>query len=78
VRYAFSTVGTALVVTTIVLVGGFSIMAMSSFDMNSGMGKLTAMTIAFALAADFFLLPALLMKIDRDAPKAATAAETRA
>jgi uncharacterized protein len=77
VRYAFSTVATALIVTTIVLVGGFSIMAMSSFDMNSGMGKLTALTIAFALAADFFLLPALLMKIDRGAPDATTVAETR-
>ena len=76
VRYAFSTVATALIVTTIVLVGGFSIMAMSSFDMNSGMGKLTALTIAFALIADFFLLPALLMKVDRAAPAMATVAET--
>ncbi|MBT7099542.1 MMPL family transporter, partial [Candidatus Poribacteria bacterium] len=73
VRYAFSTVAVALIVTTIVLVGGFSIMAMSSFDMNSGMGKLTALTIAFALAADFFLLPALLMKIERRAMVAAGA-----
>lgn len=67
VRYAFSTVASALIITTIVLVAGFSIMALSSFDMNSGMGKLTAMTIGFALVADFFLLPALLMKVERRA-----------
>jgi predicted RND superfamily exporter protein len=71
VRYAFSTVGVALVVTTIVLVGGFSIMAQSSFDMNSGMGRLTALTIAFALVADFFLLPSLLMKVEQRALDAA-------
>ena len=73
VRYAFSTVATALIVTTAVLVGGFSIMAMSSFDMNSGMGKLTALTLTFALIADFLLLPALLMKVDRGSMVAAGA-----
>ncbi len=64
VRYAFSSVGVALVVTSIILVAGFAILSFSAFDMNSGMGKLTAITIFFALAADFFLLPPLLMKLE--------------
>ena len=62
VRYAFSTVGTALWVTSFVLVVGFGILALSSFELNAGMGLLTAITIALALAADFLYLPPLLMK----------------
>jgi predicted RND superfamily exporter protein len=62
VRYAFSTVGTALWVTSLVLVLGFGILAFSKFELNAGMGLLTALTIGLALAADFLFLPALLMK----------------
>lgn len=62
VRYAFSTVGTALWVTSFVLVIGFGILALSTFELNAGMGLLTAITIALALAADFLFLPPLLMK----------------
>lgn len=66
VRYAFNHVGTALVVTTLVLGGGFLILALSAFELNSGMGLLTAITICIALIVDFLLLPTLLMKIDGD------------
>jgi len=61
VKYAFSTVGEALVATSVILVGGFLVLAQSSFAMNSDMAKLTAITIALALAVDFVLLPALLI-----------------
>lgn len=64
VRYAFQTVGKALVVTTIILTIGFFILGMSSFRMNSWMGQLTAIVIAFALIADFILLPAFLLVVD--------------
>jgi predicted RND superfamily exporter protein len=64
VRYAFHTVGRALVITTVVLVAGFSVLATSSFELNSGMGLLTAVVIALALLADFFFLPPLLMKLE--------------
>jgi len=66
VRYAFATVGTALSVTTFVLVAGFMVLAQSTFKLNSDMGLLTAVTIVFALATDFLLLPPLLMLLDRD------------
>ncbi len=62
VRYAFKTVGTALWVTSVVLVLGFSVLAFSHFQLNAGMGLLTAITIACALLADFFFLPPLLIK----------------
>jgi predicted RND superfamily exporter protein len=65
VRYAFNTVGVALLVTTIVLVAGFLVLAQSAFKLNSDMGLLTSITIAFALLADFLFLPPLLMKVDK-------------
>ena len=65
VRYAFSTVGIALWVTSAALIAGFLVLATSSFKLNSGMGLLTAIVIAIALIVDFFLLPPLLIKLDK-------------
>ncbi len=65
VRYAFSTVGAALVVTSIVLAAGFFILAQSTFGFNGGMGKLSVIIIVMALAADLLLLPPILIQIDR-------------
>jgi predicted RND superfamily exporter protein len=64
VRYAFSTVGTALVVTTIILMAGFGVLAQSNFEINSTMATLTTMAIFLALAVDFLLLPPILLKFD--------------
>lgn len=66
VRYAFTSVGRALLVTSIVLVAGFLVLSLSSFELNSGMGLLTAIVIVFALVADFLLLPPLLMKLEEN------------
>jgi len=65
VRFAFTTVGKALLVTTVALVIGFSVLTTSSFTLNSSMGLLTSIAIAFALILDFLLLPPLLIFIDR-------------
>ena len=65
VNVAFSTVGMAMGVTSVVLIAGFLILTLSPFRLNSDMGLLTAITIAFALAADFLFLPPLLMKVDK-------------
>ncbi|MDH3759753.1 MAG: efflux RND transporter permease subunit [Gammaproteobacteria bacterium] len=64
VRYAFSTVGLALVVTSIVLVAGFTVLTFSAFALNSNMAFMTAVTIIFAIVADFLLLPPILMALD--------------
>lgn len=65
VRYAFKNVGGALFTMSIVLIAGFAVLAQSHFVANSGMAKLTMIAIACALIADFFILPPLLMLIDR-------------
>jgi len=64
VRYAFSSVGTALVVTSLILIAGFAVLSQSSFGFNAGMGQMTAITVAFALLADFLFLPPLLMALE--------------
>lgn len=61
VLYSFDTVGMALLATTIILVGGFSILSLSSFLINYQTGILSALIILIALLVDFLLLPPLLM-----------------
>ncbi len=64
VRYAFRTVGTAIWVTSLILVSGFMVLTYSGFKFNSEMGLLTAVALGCALLADFLFLPPLLMKIE--------------
>lgn len=62
----FETVGVALWITSITLMTGFVVLYFSGFKVNSEMGILTAVTIAFALIADYFLLPSVLLAADRE------------
>ncbi|MDX8412032.1 MAG: MMPL family transporter, partial [Mariprofundaceae bacterium] len=77
VRYAFHTVGTALWVTSAILVAGFMILSFSGFALNGQMGLLTAIALIFALLADFLFLPPLLMSIDRDGDEKSATARAR-
>ena len=65
VRYSFHTVGTALFLTSVILVCGFLVLTFSGFRMNVQLGYMTTISILCALLADFLFLPALLMKLDR-------------
>ena len=65
VRYAINTVGRALLVTSMVLIGGFLVLAFSNFQLNSYMGVMVALVIALALIAVFLLLPPMLIVLDR-------------
>ncbi|PHS72902.1 MAG: RND transporter [Cycloclasticus sp.] len=66
ITYAYTHVGKALVVSSIVLTVGFVVLMMSPFALNSDMAKLTTWIIAAALFVDFLLLPVLLLKFDKD------------
>jgi outer membrane lipoprotein-sorting protein len=61
IRYAFLTVGRAIISTTVILAFGFGVLALSTFRVNAQMGLLTALAILIALPVDFLLLPSLLM-----------------
>ena len=64
IRYAFKSVGVALIVNTVILTLGFMVLLTSSFKVNVDMGLLTALAIVFALVLDFLFLPALLLLMD--------------
>ena len=61
VRYAFETVGAAMVTTTLILSIGFAWLTYSTFLINSQMGLLTSIAILAAFVFDFTVLPALLL-----------------
>ncbi len=67
IKHTFRTVGVALWITSAALVAGFAVLYASGFKVNAEMGILSAATILLALAADFFFLPAVLLKIDKRA-----------
>ena len=66
IEYAFSTVGVAMIITSLVLAAGFALLLLSPFSPTWGMGGLMALTVMVALLADLILLPLLLMILDRD------------
>jgi len=66
VRYSFHTVGTALWMTSLILVMGFGVLSFSGFTMNSHMGLMTTIAIVT-------FLPVLLMKMENHADEKAMA-----
>lgn len=65
IRYSFNTVGSAMVITTIALVVGFSVLALSGLKINATMGILTATTLSIALFMDIAFLPTILLKFEK-------------
>lgn len=70
IKYAMTAAGPAALVMGIVLMTGFSVLAFSNFAVNSGLGLLTAMAIAFATIVEFLLLPPLLLRTAATGKKA--------
>lgn len=64
-RNAIEDVGMAVLLTSVVLVVGFIVLATSGFQISVHMGLLTAITIVIAVFAEFMMVPALLLWFDR-------------
>ena len=64
VKYTLKHVGFALIVTTIILIAGFLVLATSSFKQNQDMGLIASLIIGIALVIDLLLLPAILLEIE--------------
>jgi predicted RND superfamily exporter protein len=62
---AFVNVGSAMLSNSIVIAGGFAVLMLSNFHGTVVIGALTSLTIACAMAADYLLLPPLLILLDR-------------
>jgi predicted RND superfamily exporter protein len=65
IRYAFHEAGSAMIVTTLILATGFSILALSAFLPNATMSLMTTIAILLALPVDLLLLPMLVLWVDR-------------
>lgn len=65
IRYAFDLAGVPMWISTFILVAGFMVLASSHFSMNSDMGLLTGITITIAALTEAFMLPGLLLLLDR-------------
>ena len=61
--------GTALMITTLILVAGFGTYALGSFVPNISFGVLTASVLGLALFTDLTLLPAILFIFNLKSPK---------
>ncbi|MBL4608682.1 MAG: MMPL family transporter [Pseudomonadales bacterium] len=68
-HYTFTTTGTALIITSVVLTAGLLVLAQSTFGINATIGAMVAPIIVFALIVDFFFLPALLIFFDQQKNK---------
>ena len=68
-QYTFETVVPALCITTLALVTGFLTLTLSPFGMISSIGSMSTTVIALALLLDLFLLPSLILTVERRDPK---------
>jgi len=65
IKYAFTSAGSALLVTSLAISAGMSVMALSSFNPNTTMAVMLVAILLFALVLDFMLLPPLLLMFDK-------------
>jgi predicted RND superfamily exporter protein len=68
IRSAFVHVGTALILTTLILVAGFSTVLTSDLAIQRSFAAMACSTILAALVGDLIFLPAMLMWWDRERP----------
>ena len=54
-----------MLITTVILAGGFSVLALAAIKSVAYFGVLLAVALVSALLVDLILLPALLITIDR-------------
>lgn len=64
IQYAMHTSGRAVLLTSIILVSGFSVMLLGSFVSYIYVGLFSAMIMTFALIGDLFFMPAMLYVLD--------------
>jgi len=62
IRNTYLTTGKAIVVTSLILSGGFLTLALSNFTGTYYIGLFTSLCLLFAVAADLILLPVLILK----------------
>ena len=61
IREANRSVGTAILFTSCILMGGFSVMCLGSFIPSIYFGAMTALTLFLAILCEIFMTPILLL-----------------
>jgi predicted RND superfamily exporter protein len=56
--------GPAIWITSLVLISGFAVLMLSSFQINRDLGILTVIILALGLVGDFVLLPAVVLSLE--------------
>jgi hypothetical protein len=69
VIYAIRETGISMIYTSIVLFFGFGVFAASKFGGTQSLGLLVALTLLFAVLANLFILPSILLRFDRSVCK---------
>jgi predicted RND superfamily exporter protein len=69
VRRTYLMAGKAVIVTSLILVGGFSTLIFSSFDGTFYVGLLIGLTLLFGVIAELTLLPLLILYFYKHKPK---------
>ncbi|PJJ60545.1 efflux RND transporter permease subunit [Hymenobacter chitinivorans] len=69
VRKTYLMAGKAVIVTSLILVGGFSTLIFSSFDGTFYVGLLIGLTLLFGVVAELTLLPILILGFYKHKPK---------
>jgi predicted RND superfamily exporter protein len=65
-RETLTYTGGAVILSSVALAMGFALLGLSSFNITSVMGTLSALIIALAAVAELLLLPGLLIMFDKD------------
>jgi predicted RND superfamily exporter protein len=65
IKRTFMEAGRAIILTSVILVMGFGLLAFSQFGVTHLTGLLISFTLVFALASDLFLLPVLLFSMKK-------------
>ncbi len=65
IKRTFLEAGRAISLTTVILVAGFALLALSQFGVTHFTGLLISFTLVFALLADLLLLPILLLPLKK-------------
>jgi uncharacterized protein len=68
-RFAIVDVGEASVIMSLVLMAGFGLLALSTFQVNAIMGLMSALTVLIGLLMEGLFLPPLLMMVEGRATK---------
>lgn len=73
IEAVFSTVGVAMVITSVSLAAGFIVLSLSGFQINRSLGIQTSIIVLVALGICWFLLPPLLRLMDKGGSEIANA-----